>query len=342
MFSTKNVYTAPLSQKAILDKVSEYDLWTYYLGHCTINKAFNSPLRKDKRPSAVLYVASNSKIVMKDFGTGQNYDIFKFLQELRGYTYTEALLTIDGDFNLGMGYKKPGKKKPKITNTVLEPAKDLCHIMIKRAEWKPEHIQYWKEYSISMETLKRFKVYNLKCYWVIKGSKVEMYEAKKNPIFCYDFGNQRYKIYKPLDHNFRFMTNADNDVLQGADQLDDWDSEESVLIITKSLKDVMVLDTLGYHSVAVQSENSLPLKSTIDYLKVKYDKILVLFDNDSPGIQGADKFCKQHDLKSITIPKESKAKDIAEFTKLHGQIKAKQLLKCLTETEQQAIIGKEK
>lgn len=340
MFGTKNVHTAPLSQKAILDRVSEYDLWTHYLGHCTINKAFNSPLRKDKRPSAVLYVATNGKILLKDFGTGQSYDVFKFLQELKNYSYSEALLTIDGDFSLGMGYKKViTKKKPKITNIVPEYEKNLCHIMIKRGVWKPEHVAYWKEYHITMETLKKFKVHSLECYWVIKNNKAEMYEARKNPIFCYDFGDQKYKIYKPLDHNFRFMTNADNDILQGHDQLA---KTGQLLIITKSLKDVMVLDQLGYNAVAVQSENSLPKDLVVNDLKSRFERIIVLFDNDIPGIQGAMKFCKLHDLEGVTIPKESKAKDIAEFTKLHGITEAKHLLKCLTEIEQQATIGKEK
>jgi len=340
MFSTKNVHTDQLSQKAILERVSQYDLWTYYLGHCTLNKAFNSPMRKDKRPSAVLYVTSDNRIIMKDFGTGEKYDIFKFVQETRSYTYGQALLAIDSDFNLGMGYKKvPAKKKPKITGIVVEHQKDLCQIMIKRTQWKPEHVNYWKDYHVSMDTLKRFNVSSLECYWILKKDKVEMYEAKKNPIFCYDFGDQKYKIYKPLDHNFRFMTNADNDVLQGAQQLID---SNGLLIITKSLKDVMVLDTLGYNAIAVQSENSLPKSDTVNALKARFDRCLVLFDNDMAGINGADKFCQLHDLQSIMIPKESKTKDIAEFVKLHGITEAKNLLKCLTETELQVTIGKEK
>lgn len=340
MFSTKNVHTAQLSQKAILERVSQYDLWTFYLGHCKINKAFNSPMRKDKRPSAVLYVTPDNRVILKDFGTGEKYDIFKFVQETRSYTYSQTLLAIDSDFNLGMGYKKiQTRKKPKITGITIEHQKDLCQIMIKRAQWKPEHVNYWKEYNISMDTLKRFKVNSLECYWITKKDKVEMYEAKKNPIFCYDFGGQKYKIYKPLDHNFRFMTNADNDTLQGAEQLIE---SNGLLIITKSLKDVMVLDTLGYNAIAVQSENSLPKQETVQNLKARFDRVLVLFDNDIPGIQGADKFCQLHDLESIMIPRESKTKDIAEFIKLHGVTKAKILLKCLTETELQVTIGKEK
>jgi DNA primase len=104
----------------------------------------------------------------------------------------------------------------------------------------------------------------------------------------------------------------------------------------------MVLHELGYDSVAVQSEGSIPSKHVTEHLQNRFSDILVLFDNDSAGIQGAEKFCQLHDLQSIMIPKESKAKDIAEFVKLHGVNKAKHLVKCLIETELQVTIGKEK
>ena len=339
MFSTKDVNTQPLSQKAILDRVSEYDLWMFYLGHCTFNKAFKSPVRKDNRPSAVLYVSSAGKILLKDFGTKQVMDIFRYLEAL-GYTYKEVLLKIDADFKLGFSNQVYDKKsRPVITNYKPEFKRDMCNIMIKRAPWTESTYGYWKDYSISKSTLERFKVYSLECYWLVKNGKTEIYESKKNPIYCYDFGDQKYKIYKPLDHNFRFMTNADNNILQGINQLA---QEDDLLIITKSLKDVMVLSELGYNAVAVQSENSLPERHVIDSLKLRFNVIKVLFDNDPAGIQGSEKICQVHDLQSIMIPKEYKTKDIAEFVKLHGEKQAKTLIKCLTETELQVTIGKEK
>lgn len=339
MFGTKNINTQPLSQKAILDKVSEYDLWMYYLGHCTLNKAFRSPVRKDNRPSAMLYVNPKGRIVMKDFGTKEVYDIFKYL-ETQGYEYKDALLKIDADFKLGFSTQKySSKPKPVITNYKPEFKRDMCHIMIKRKAWSESALRYWKDYHISKDILTKFNVYSLECYWLIKNNKTEVYTAQTNPIFCYDFGGQKYKIYKPLDHNFRFMTNAESNILQGMDQLAE---RGELLIITKSLKDVMVLHELGYDSVAVQSEGSIPPKHVTECLQSRFSDILVLFDNDSAGIQGAEKFCQLHDLQSIMIPKESKAKDIAEFVKLHGVNKAKHLVKCLIETELQVTIGKEK
>lgn len=339
MFGTKNINTQPLSQKAILDKVSEYDLWMYYLGHCTLNKAFRSPLRKDTRPSAILYVTTKGKIVMKDFGTKEVLDIFGFMERL-GYTYKDSLLKIDLDFKLGFSYHRHSPKAtPVITNYKPEYKRDTCHIMIKRKPWSGETYNYWKKFAITKAILEKYSVYSLECYWIVKNNSTQQYCATKNPIFCYDFKDLKYKIYKPLDHNFRFVTNADSNILQGYNQLAE---SGDMLIITKSLKDVMVLDSLGYNSVAVQSENSLPEKYIVDSLKQRFTCIFVLFDNDSAGIEGSDKFCKMHNLHNIVIPKESKTKDISEYIKMYGISKTKNLIECLTETELQVTIGKEK
>lgn len=339
MFSTKNVNTQPLSQKAILDRVSEFDLWVYYLGHCTLGKAFNSPLRKDKRPSAVLFLASNNKILMKDFATGEVLDIFKFL-EAQGYEYMDVLLKIDSDFRLGFSPSRyqAVQNKPVISDFRPEYKKTFSHIMIKRKEWDKKSLNYWKQYEIDPATLHEFKVSNLECFWVSKDKNIYLYESK-HPMFCYEFGAQKYKIYRPYEANYRFVTNVDNDIMQGMDQLP-WVGQ--TLIITKALKDVMVLHILGLESVAVQGETSFPSERIMDRLKSRFEKILVLFDNDVPGIAGASKFCEKYNLSSIIIPKESDCKDIADYIKTYGLEKAKNLIECLIGTELQATTGKEK
>lgn len=338
MFGTKGINTTPISQKAILERVSEYDLWVYYLGHCKLNKAFNSPLRKDKKPSAVLFVASNSRILFKDFATGEIYDIFKFIQTL-GYDYRDTLYKIDSDFQLGFNSKavKPNKI-PVISDYKPEYNKKLSQIMIKRKSWDKKALDYWKEYNVSLDILESYKVSSIQYFWVVKDKNVHLYEAK-NPTFCYDLGEQKYKIYRPYEHNYRFITNAENDVLQGVDNLP---NSAELLVITKAMKDVMVLHSLGYNAVAVQSESSFPSEPVINALKCRFGRIIVLFDNDDPGVKGSEKFCSKFGLDCISLPKDSKCKDIAEYIKLHGQKQTKYLLKWLIETEQQDIIGKEK
>ena len=64
MFGTKNINTSKLSQNSILEQVSEYDLWRYYLGEVQIGKVFKSPLREGNNPSASLFVTSTGKVLI--------------------------------------------------------------------------------------------------------------------------------------------------------------------------------------------------------------------------------------------------------------------------------------
>lgn len=339
MFGTKNINTEPLSQKAILDKVSEYDLWVYYLGHCNLGKKFRSPIRKDKDPSAALFLSSDNKILLKDFGTGEVFNIFRFLQAL-GYSYKDCLLRIDSDFRLGF-CSHPGKsisKKPVISNFKPEYKKTFSNIMIKRKAWDKKSLDYWKQYHIDQSILAEYNVYNLECFWVSKDKNVYLYNST-NPTFCYDFGDQKYKIYKPFEKNYRFITNVDNDTMQGMAQLPKTGKK---LIITKSLKDVMVLKKLGYEAIAVQAEGVFPSEKIMANLLARFKAAYVLFDNDTAGITGAKKFCEKYKLNSIIIPKTSGCKDIADFAKLKGLENAKNQIQCLIEIELLGTTGKEK
>lgn len=335
MFGTKGINTEALSQTSILNRVSEYDLWRYYLGEFSFNKAFKSPLREDKNPSAVLFVAGAGKILFKDFGINSVLNIFSYLKAYYNLDYYQVLLMIDKDFNLG--FRTHTNKdytlntKPVITNYKPEPVRDYVKILIKRKKYTKEELKYWEDYSITKETLDLYNVYSLKCFWINKHDTVYQYcNNAKNFIFCYDFDNEKYKIYQPLNFNYRFFTNTDSEILQGEKQLP---KSGDLLIITKALKDVMVLRELGFTAVAVQSENSFPSQEKIEELKLRFKSCIILFDNDKAGLEGAKLLGSRHDLKFMTIPREYKIKDIADFCKQQGKEQTKINLQLWIETE---------
>ena len=320
MFGTKNINTSKLSQNSILEQVSEYDLWRYYLGEVQIGKVFKSPLREDNNPSASLFVTSTGKVLIQDFGLGKAINIFSFLKLKYNLDYHQVLVMIDRDFNLGLwGHTNvvyTQVTKPVITN-YRPTAEAYAKILIKKKKYTKEELEYWTDYCINQETLDLYKVYSLKCFWINKGDNMYQYcNTEKNFIFCYDLDNEKYKIYQPLNHNYRFMTNAGADILQGINQLK---KSGKTLIITKALKDVMVLKELGYNAIAVQSENSFPSPETILALKERFKTCYIFFDNDRAGQESSDKLCKDYDLLKIEIPKEFKSKDISDFIKKFGK-----------------------
>jgi len=140
----------------------------------------------------------------------------------------------------------------------------------------------------------------------------------------------KFKIYRPLSPNKKnkWRTNTRLNDIQGWYQLP---YQGNLLIITKSLKDVMVLRKLGYYAIAPGSESASLPQDMVNQLKNRYENIVILFDYDDGGMNGASKLNRKHGFKKIFIPYEYKeiynAKDVSDFYKEFGEKKTKRMLK---------------
>jgi hypothetical protein len=147
------------------------------------------------------------------------------------------------------------------------------------------------------------------------------------PIYAYRLGTSMYKLYKPYEKRGRkWIGNPDTGNLQGYNQLP-WVGDS--LIITKSLKDVMVLSVLGYNAVATHSESTGLDPVTLKTLEDRFKDITIFYDNDQAGITGAKKLCRAHDFNGIIIPLEYEVKDISDFIVKYGYQDTRELLQRL-------------
>ena len=81
MYSTKTAITMSLSLKDLLEKVSDYDIYSYYLGSIKPKKLINSPLRPDdKIPSFAIFPSNTGGLLFKDHGTGEAGNAIKFMK----------------------------------------------------------------------------------------------------------------------------------------------------------------------------------------------------------------------------------------------------------------------
>ena len=103
----------------------------------------------------------------------------------------------------------------------------------------------------------------------------------------------------------------------------------NVLILTKSLKDVMVFHTMGLCAVAPQSEGSSDIPEVImEDLKLRFRYIIVNFDNDETGKAAAIRYCDKYDL-PYTVRIElnnfnpNEVKDISDLVEKSGHLFAK-------------------
>lgn len=93
------------------------------------------------------------------------------------------------------------------------------------------------------------------------------------------------------------------------------------------MKDCMLLYELGIPAIAPSSENSFITDIQYNKLKNKFKNILVLYDNDLPGIQGLKRIRKIYpDIKVSFIPRDYKAKDVSDFYKKYGKEKTLELI----------------
>ena len=111
--------------------------------------------------------------------------------------------------------------------------------------------------------------------------------------------------------------------MQGAKQLP---KEDDVLVITKSLKDVMTLYSLGITAIAPNSENLFLTESQFSKLKSRFKRIIVFYDNDLTGLHNMNKIRKSFDVECMGIPRSYGAQDISDFHKMYGREKTLELI----------------
>ena len=299
-----------MSLRDLLDKLDDYDIYAYYLGSFKPGKLMNSPLRPDdKIPSFAIFPGKTGGLLFKDHGTGEAGNALKFIKLYKGIDTRDELerelLRIVRKMNPMLGEVKPTHVK-----TV---GSGLTKIGIVRQPFTETDKKYWKQFHISIDTLKRFDVFSIKyflCNDVVRGVYKE-----DNPMYAYKV-DDRFKIYRPLASKYtKWRTDLTNDNIQGLKQLPD---SGNLLFITKSLKDVMCLYEMGFNAISPSSETTFIPDNVLQHLRSKWKHIIILFDRDEAGVKNARKYSKQYKLDAMFVHKKFKAKDISDAVKANG------------------------
>lgn len=105
-----------------------------------------------------------------------------------------------------------------------------------------------------------------------------------------------------------------------------------ILVITKSMKDVMLLHEFNIPAIAPNSEVLFVTDAQLNKLKTKFKHIIVVYDNDFAGIENLSKIHKAHPELIVTfIPRKYEAKDISDFYKKYGKEKTQILINAAIE-----------
>lgn len=291
----------------ILSKVTEYDIYAKYIGQFKVGMIYNSPFRKDKNPSFGIYYSKCTKqLLFKDHGTGECGNVIKFVSLFTGKTeYNDILSDIVDKLNITNNTKLVSSKQ------YIPPTETVIGVV--RQEFTDVDINYWKQFNISINTLKKFNVNSIKyylCNGIVKGTY-----KRENPMYAYKVYNN-FKIYRPLaDKYTKWRNNLTDYDIQGYEQLP---QKGDILFITKSMKDVMCLHEMGYPAVSPSSESTFLPKDVLEQLKTRFKRIIILFDRDTAGVKRSRKLSRETGLEAMFINKKFKAKDVSDAVKANS------------------------
>lgn len=318
----QGVKKTKLSMDAILTRISEYDIFRYYMpDHAwKLNQVTYSPFRKENNPS---FVIGNKlgHISFIDFAdTSLRGDCFNFVQTLFNLRDTsEVLRLIDKDFNLGFTTGVYSDDYKKIVAAYKQPedlGKRYSLIQVSTRKFTHEELEYWNQYHQSIDDLRANNIYSIKSLFLNK-SKFPLKETELR--FGYLYGTS-WKIYRPFaDKKQKWMPN--NVPITTMDGMEDIKNCK-VAFINKSKKDYMVMKKVFPCCCAVQNEGvGCFSHENVEYLKANSDEQILSFDSDVTGVANSQQITKLFDFGYCNVPKSyipEGIKDWADLAKAHG------------------------
>lgn len=278
--------------------------------------AFNS---KDKVPSMFVYFdTSTGKYKFKDFSSGHQGNHVDLIMCLYNLDAPAAIGRIMVDYE---NFIKDNGKREEVALKIQDRYK-VVDFEIRH--WTNLDEAYWSQYKIGSKLLEYYNVAPLEFFRMEKEDEGEIISYKFNRKYVYGYfrkDGSLYKIYMPKITDKKFI--KVQNYIQGSDQVD---FKSKNLLITSSLKDLMCFVKLGYKHIQViapDSENSMLTQHTVNMLKSKFNKICVLFDNDTAGIASMQKYQDRFGFEPILLDME---KDLSDSVAVHGLIKVKERL----------------
>ena len=278
----------------VLERIPQEQIMEYYL-HVPIQvkQKFKSPLREDNNPSCAFFYSKGGKLYFRDFSKSESLDCFDIASMVLGTDFRGTLRQIIQDFNLN----GVTQFKPKSYDHLIE-AKDLARTESSHIEVVPltrndlwhmdsAGIQFWDKIGITPATLRLYKVLQLD---LARCNRKTVYSYDpENPGFAYYFGGNLFKLYFPYSTGIRFLQNTN--CLQGLQQLPE---TGPLLVVTKSMKDVMLFYEYGIPAVAPQSESfCFNDPCVLDWQK-RFKRIVIVYDYDYTGVKFANKWRKKY------------------------------------------------
>lgn len=299
-----NIAKKPSPKERILEKVSDYDIFKYYLGNFKLGKCIRSPFMKDEHPSLLIGMGRGG-LFYRDMRGNEFYgDCFRLVMQLYGLDFIGALNKISADFGLW------GDQKFELLKTEV-PTKKLWikkEFKVLSRNFTLSELEWWNRYTISEEQLKQEHIYSIKSVW-IDGKKV--YIEKDELAFAYYFEEvDSWKLYFPNRKRGKWFTNLEgNSFVEGKDNL----VNVKKGIIGKSRKERLIFSKY-FPTCNVQNESRSAFTPEFrGFLEDNVEEVYLVYDNDPPGVASCTKLTEAYGYKYVNPPRYLLRQGISDF-----------------------------
>jgi hypothetical protein len=322
-----------LSPDSILNKISEYDIYKFYMPHQNwkVNVVTYSPFRNEKNPSFIIgYRGGTLRFI--DFGdSSKKGNCFNFIMMLFNVGLNDALLMIDRDFDLGIISGSSTKNYERIISDYAQPtatSKREYFIQVKTRKFTNEELAYWNGYYQDIDDLRANNVYSIDTVYLNK-QKFPIRDTELRFGYLYE---GHWKIYRPFaDKKNKWMpNNVPITMMDGLDDITDCD----VAFINKSKKDYMVMKKVFPCCCAVQNEGmGCFSEENVEFIKENSERQILSFDSDETGVKNSKLISDKFGFDYCNVPRiylDEGIKDWADLARIHG---LKTIEKYLTQKE---------
>ena len=261
---------------------------------------------KERTPSMCIYTDVYNTYRYKDFSTGKGGSAIDLVKDLNNLSFHKACQLIVENYNDFVLHNNGGYDLEEFQRAA--KYKVTSH---KFRSWSTQDQYFWTQFNIGSKLLEAYNVKPLESYCMTKDDKNLCIKG----LYLYGYFKEDgtlYKIYQPktLDKKFIKVSNY----VQGYEQL----HNNTHLVITSSLKDVMSIKSLKLEIdvIAPDSENTMLKQDVMEELQNKYNKIVVLFDNDDAGIKAMQTYKEKYPFIETTVLPMSK--DVSDSIKDFG------------------------
>jgi hypothetical protein len=286
----------------------------YFHDEIILGKRYCNPFRDDGNASCFFKWSKVGNLYFIDYATQKiYYNPIDIACMSTGYGYPDILYKIEADFKINKLNLEDKKQLELETSTFKKPELKPATIKVSTVKFNKKDLLYWKQFGITPEVLSFYNIKKVSRAWIAES----LWYINNDIDPCYRYKEkEKFKIYRPFaEKKSKFRTNYFGGILEGYEQLP---HKGQLLVITKGLKDVMTLHTMGINAVAVRSENTPVSENAFNLLSNRFDEIIVWFDADEAGILGAEKLCNMYNLPAIYHDREL-GKDPSEIFMNNGK-----------------------